>query len=744
MKRSRDAGIFWAPVIVLVLLELLLGVGCGQPPVHNSPQHQSSPLAWELLGGNAGINGLGGAGGDVYLTTFVGGGDLVIKSEADPEPFPALVMPGAPQANFGSNPWLVVQDYTVNVYPDKPTADTQAPDNSYLLLLGDSNLYHKVVPGQYEVVTGLQMGSLYTTLTFGLNFDRGGNNGQDTAVVTFAADVSSRGTITTKPLTTGTLGGGVIEDVAGAPATDLDRGGLELRADNLVGFGKLDLSGGDCVSACTRGGFGGRLEVVGKSGVFLSGESFVCGGMVAATLSGQGGNAGSISISSELGPVAYGGMLHASGGQGSSGGAGGQIVMRSLASDVLIEKAIYAEGGAPFNGNGGNAGSVAFEAVNGAVKNYGEIAAYGSDSHRAGAAGPLVAGNGGGITFTGQNIYNHSIITANGGSSASNGQGGVGGGLLLKGPAAGPGGINFRGRFFGQGGNSAGGDPGGGGGSVTASCPQGQIKFTGAITISSGNGEAMPAPPAGVDFSANSITISDVRDGIHLDGGEGQSGGPGGSLNITAGSGLAQITVPLTSTGGDAKILAGGAAGSMSINNINGSIYFRGRDALVGGNGAGNDGWSGPGGNGAGLILSAVNGTIDFSAEVAAGGGDAGGSDPFNGGAGGSLMLSAVMITAGGTADLAGGKAMGTGVGGRGGTVTLLASIHATAQMDLSVPGGAGDATVGVGGDGGGIDLNSTTPPTTVLRLAYHAEGGAAQTNGAPGLVRLDGVTLWP
>jgi len=257
--RAKALGL-WVLLSAVVLGLGVMSFGCA--PDDDDDDKRGGYYSAISVRGGGGDTGPGGMGGVVQITSDFPGAKITLG--------PAGVMdnryltPIIPAQDLGFNPCIINQNTTIDVYLNQADADTNAVDGEYLLLLDADTLYLREGAGDYSEVGGLMVGP-GATLTLGLNSNEGGNTGQDTAVAEFISDVVIHGEVRVKALDTGTLGGGIIEDRAGAPATSDDMGSLFMMSFGSVFlYGRVDLSGNDAAAPGQRGGYGGYGIMMGR------------------------------------------------------------------------------------------------------------------------------------------------------------------------------------------------------------------------------------------------------------------------------------------------------------------------------------------------------------------------------------------------------------------------------------------------------------------------------------------------
>jgi len=724
----------WIFALAGLLLMGSLLAGCDEEDNNNGGNNAGVSI---LARGGAGDNGPGGLGGVVVVIAAFPGAilDVLPGGEADAR----FVTPGSSPVNLGPEPWVVGRDTTVLIYLNQADANANADNGEYLLLLGDSNLYRKEGVGDYTVISGLKVleGAV---LTLGLNVDAAGQPGEDLVVLSFSDDVVIDGVLQPMSLDTGNLGGAV-ELRDGAPATDRDMGALEIGCLNFSLKGKIDTAGKNATVAGDRGGFGAGIAIVVFGEARLAGRIDLSGGN--GRLGGDGGEAAwgaaspsGLVVQSTMGSIVNRADLLASGGDGEEGGNGGPITL-DAPGDVVSFGAVRADGGDGENGDGGSA-SVYFLTSNvNSVHNLGNISLRGGDAVEDGVGGPVMAGNGGQVQFTAAiDASNSGLIDISGGDAFVDGIGGGAGGFVTQ--LAGPAGLLVnRAQVLAMGGESQGlGHTGGTGGTVVFNAPAASARIKGRINVSGGPGDT--GGPAGsvTVFGGAEARLLGYDGRLLVDGGDGSMGGGGGQVQLIDPSGDLTNKVPISGNAGRSDLGAGPSGGVYAVAarfaDLQGRVSLQGSDA-DGGNGS-------PGGQ---VIITTLL-DLDFQGEVRIQGGNAGGAGNAGGGPGGGILLNGRNVNEKGVVSGSGGQAVGTGAGGPGGTVTVVATDHVKSRTDYLVGGGKGDMTVGFGGVGGLIVLDSNVVTPTDYHGHFNAAGGEASVPGPDGTFTIDTVVVWP
>ncbi|HUT54932.1 MAG TPA: hypothetical protein VM658_16195 [bacterium] len=737
-------------VTVIIMLAALSG-GCqgtlgGRDDLESAAQHLGALIQAK---GGQGDELDGGSGGAALITAGPNG--LVISPEGSVDT--SFNLPLVPAYDLGDEAWTVTGSYTVNVYIDTTDSDANADDGEYLLFLGDTALYRRNGVDDYTEVTGLKV-NRGVVLTVGLNSNfGGGNSGQDTAQLVFEYDVVIFGTVKPQTLDTGDLDDETIEDRAGAPATDMDMGALSIRAYRSFLYGKMDASGADATVADQRGGYGGLVNLAGDDYVLVTGIIDASGGNGMGD--GDGGDAGwnanhwwGARLQTYTGAVVNRGTILANGGNGANGGNASFIRLVS-AAHVFNTGTLMANGGRGSNGDGGDGADsdpgigIQLQAPTGSIFNSGNMSANGGNAVEAGVGGPVEAGSGGLVDFqTNGDIRNSGAIVANGGNASVDGNGGSAGearlvsGFSLYNDAP----ISLAG------GNAAGTDNiGGEGGALSLEDAviiiDVKLVSKGAINLNGGVGD-QGGPGGSVQLSGYGVELIGYS-GLILDAGNGgiNGGNAAPSSTITSAGDVAiqnflisaRGGVGLDGNGGYAMTGPGGLALISSAN-----LSYQGAITLVGGRAA-----DGNGGSGGGLTIQATSGDLSFKGGIDLSGGGAGGGSDGDGGSVVGTSINGINVTLDGTLVAAGGRAIGGGTGGSGPMAQINAVMQVISNMSYNLSGGNADLTSGTGGNGGMLGLKSNILATQDAGH-WNVAGGNGLIDGDDGLVVIDGIQMFP
>ncbi len=487
------------------------------------------------------------------------------------------------------------------------------------------------------------------------------------------------------------------------------------------------------------GGTGSLVNVDNEGNVTTTADQSTA--ILAQSVGGGGGAGGNALTFAGAGGIVAGAVTVGLGGEGSDGGAGGEVQLDNTTGAITTSGANSTALLAQSIGGGGGAGGFAV-AGSLAVSKDGSIGVSVALGGGGGAGGTsdVVTVNNAGTIVTGADYANGTISDGSSGIVAQSiaGGGGAGGTSVAaslsfsKGGAAsvgvslggdgGSGGIadavtvdndgsiTTRGAdSFGILAQSVGGAGGAGGLSVGATL-SGSGSGSGSVSVALGGSGGAGSEGKSVTID-NSNTIS--TDGARAVGIAGQSiggaGGAGGTsvagaLNFAKGSGIA-VGVGLGGLGGD-----GGSASLVDIDNT-GAITTAGADA------AGILGQSigGQGGLGGLNVSGAINASQSAGGSVSVGLGGAGGS----GGTSGDVdIFNSGAIT---TTEARAGGIIAQSIGGEGGQGGLSISFAAGISKDA-----AGAVSVSLGGSGGG---GGTAGGVTVTNSGAIATSGSSNTN---------------
>ncbi len=484
-------------------------------------------------------------------------------------------------------------------------------------------------------------------------------------------------------------------------------GGLQLTGDTTISAASIYIGPDASIDSCFVVGSGdtcpaGRSLTLDSSGpltvatgIDLSGGTNVLdpggnltlsGGPVAITnpidTSGQGGSAsGQVSISSTS-TLAVDGIY-----------APGAPVNLKAAGAIDVGDDIQTEGTSASPTSVQSAGPVTINSSGGDVRVDGGIDAYGRGAP---TLGGLNGGNGAPVTITGTNVQTHDISTTGGGSNAA-----------FPGDSA-PVAITARGTLNAFGTLDASGQDGANG--TGAGGSQITLKAAGPLAVGddveAGGGQS--AGGGAITIAGSTVTGGDLNAAGGDGSGANPTGGPGGSINVTAPNG-ALLGSLLVYGGNSQGGAAAGSGGTINVSSSAGSIDLSSAQSQGGSQN------SGPGANG-GPITLAADGNLSIGNTLNSSGSDANGSNdpPWSGGNAGNVTLRADTgtLTLGGNGTAEGGAgsnphtngAIG-GTGGAGGQIEIVASAigELASLSSAGGPGGNYGDTQGPGGPGGAI-----------------------------------------
>ena len=328
--------------------------------------------------------------------------------------------------------------------------------------------------------------------------------------------------------------------------------------------GVINAKGGDGTDV---GGDGGSVEVLNAGAVYLQGGIDVSGGRGGSSLyysgaGGDGGYGGSVTI--RAGSAAGLSNIYTRGGDGGNGGPAGSYGPGGRGGDGGLSGSLSVYGGHIFmgevNGSGGAGGN---GGAGNAIFGGGPGGFGGSVQTSIGIGTTGTLSFGGNFFSTGGNGGNHGAYNGSSSSSSGNaGNGGNGGGIYL---SETPSAITFE-NFITV--NTSGGA--GGNGALGTGSPVGQGGNGGnagniPLTVSGNSGSAL------VEFSANGGAGGNAAS---TSTGWAGWGGDAGSISLSgfASIGSASAVGGMAGTGGGYNAITGGTAGTVTINNLAGSV----------------------------------------------------------------------------------------------------------------------------------------------------------------------------
>jgi hypothetical protein len=420
--------------------------------------------------------------------------------------------------------------YSAPNYTFTPTADGASVDRDDIIsifagsgTLTGSGFTACVARGNVIILTacsgtGTQTGNVTTSATC---------TAPSNSSTQYTFTITAAGTITLSNafnFTPGTNTGG-----NGYPGMNVTLTGTEGVAINST----LNCTGGACTTITeSDGGNGGTIQLTSSGGAVSNSATINATGGAGSTAGGttpQGGNGGNITIQgtsiSAATLTSAGGLSYG----GATGGAGGTITLTSTSTTIAHSGTITLTGGAGGNGSsaaGGAAGTLNATAAT-SITSFGTVQAVGGLGYQAanggaGCAATLIATSGS-ITTSG------SFITNGGQSGTTSGTGGAGGAITMTASSnvtLANAGITATGGA-GQGGSANGGN----GGNVTITATSGTLTTGSTITCNGGAG--------GLGSTSN--------------------GGTGGNISLTAGA------VCLVSTGGTLSTRGGTPNGGTAV-----------------------------------------------------------------------------------------------------------------------------------------------------------------------------------
>jgi hypothetical protein len=520
-----------------------------------------------------------------------------------------------------------------------------------------------------------------------------------------------------------------------APIVTNNSRSLELVPRNYIGVAGSSISTAGANVTGAAGGLSGYIDIFAVQSVVNEGTITTKGG------DGDSGAAGNeLELSADLGGVWNKGTLNAGGGTGAvtNGGDGGSIYLYGQYQGVYNAGALNNIGGGAVN-NGGVGGYTELNANTlGAVVNSGTITNKGGTCSAVNCSG----GSGGDVemySYSGALINSADIDT-----SAATSQGTIGGGS---------GGHIYMENY----------DTGQNAGSNTY-LPTGDVRVSGNLTTRGGNGQSgggggsvyiqldAEQVPRGAEIILYGYTDMKSKGG-NSTGGTGGSGygyylyntysTPQGGYNAPGGAVINYANVDVR--GGDGA--AAGGAGEVYLETQYDDYFFKTTFEIVdnhgnidarGGNATGNNN----GGGGGYVEFQAMVG-IKNSGTINSSGGTSGGATNTGGG-GAEIYFASTYGTCENTAQLDsnGGSAAAAAANGGGAGSVYLYGMPALNSGALNLAGGAGGTN---GGDGGYIELFSSSATTSEQSGMVAVGGGTGGTTaGGKGQLFVDGSNMTP
>jgi collagen type VII alpha len=693
--------------------------GSMTPP--SGPDGTSSIRAVGGVGGATGSSGrgLGGSGGNLTFQITSGSYGGHVKAFRGGAADASFTFPAVPAPTYGPARANVTSSVTVAPQPSSATA---LPAGTLFTFNG--SLYSSIGPSG---TTGPTAGTQITGLSIAANTKVTFGMGSGSAVtLNIANSCLNAGAIAAGPTTGGATGSIVIVcgDYFGDINSSISTAGVAGASGSTGGTGPAPGSGGSLtVSAASfwnKGNIdasgapgvpGGNIDIAAVFPLFNTGNITAAGG--AATGPATGGSAGSITLASSF-DLSNSGKLDASGAGSANAGNGGNISLSAGSSRLnsnagslrnsgdLVTKGGDSAGACDNGCSSGAAGSITLAAANGLLSSTGNLIATGG-------GGSKTFGNSGGSINIGVTATNEPNNNA----------------VIL------PGSITLSGNIDASGGSS---DGGGSAGSVTISLdtnqqPAGQeIVLYGypAIRADGGAGVVGGGSAGTISFSNSFGKYNSVNNTIQVEGGSivnysdlsamggaapnAPSGSSGGNISLTTQS-SAYFPGPQFEI-----VLNAGAVNTSSLGNNNnggaGNINFYGRNGVKNSGALTANGGSGPNTGDSGSAAGSV-----------------------------SLIAENGPVTNGAAISAVGGAALGTGTGGSAGNVAII-GYGTNNSGAINAAGGAGDVTLGNGGNGGqvllstftGLSVNTAPAPAGIV-----VSGGAAKNPGATGQLLIDG-----
>jgi hypothetical protein len=749
--------------LAALTLSLLTFAGCHEDPTVEAILVQPSTVALGLFsaGGNAssvaGLDGVGGAGGNFTVTTN------------------GLISLGSP-----------------SFVPSAPAVPAVPSTFEYVAVAGQATIT-KVGSIQItgSITTATTTPVVITSSSGDILVDGALQSGDTGAAQADLQLVAPSGTV----FVTGSIRTAGVDSALNGRAG----GNLTINAARVVITGTIDTHGvANTTVVAANGGKGGDVDVTSSLGpIYITAGSIVTTGGLAVDTAGiasvTGGAGGFVHLNSAapvnsiyiFAPVATDGGAMTGNGTAPTGGAAGSVVMRG-SGEVDIVASVSMLGGAATGNNtdavggaGGNlsvngpavcklygsvlaGGGTAFAAVTGSLVAglvggaggsvlLGQISKLNSvelgsgDFNQAGGTGGRSVGTGGGSggavlieSYDGDITIASSFSVAGGAASGiGNASGGGAGTIAIQTDAQAAGNLSnhllsipsLSSLLDATGGAALGTGTGGVGGNILLQCggdltSGARINASGGSSVIGIGGATTPISPPIATVNATSAVVlriaaanltptgnMSVAETIQTQGGATTSGGTGGSgssitLQISGGNGSLSSSATLNTTGASDLVGAGGSSGSLFLVaqggdlNLSGTLTVSGSDSPLTPNAAGNVTVQSGGVLQSSALINAVGGasTDATGAAVAQKGGDI----LFDA----TSSFSPITLLPGTSLIADGGATTGvapTTFGGAGGTITLR-SLGRAIDMSgsLLARGGAGSGTT-TGGPGGQV-----------------------------------------
>lgn len=516
-------------------------------------------------------------------------------------------------------------------------------------------------------------------------------------------------------------------------AANQNAGNLAVTATGTVNLAGAITANGGAAGAGNPGRGGGMVSITGATGVTTG--AITANGSNGNGANQAGGNAGTITITSNGALTTSAGAVTASGGNAgggnAAGGNGGTIAItnNSVTTGNVTTGALTARtGNAAGTGSAGAAGSITVTQNNATAGAMLQTAALNTSGGTKGAGGAVQLSSASNVNVT-------STITTSGGAAVAGGThaGAAAGNVTITG-------VNrtVTGAITANGGAGVGTNQPGGNAGVVSITGAGSLT-TGAITARTG-----AATGTGAGGAVGSITLSGTTVSSGALNSSGQANGHGGNVSVSATTGAAMLTTITTSGGAANAGTPGRNAGTVAVTTAGNASM-----TTIAANGGNGNGTGQAGGTGANVNVTSSGGNVTVGVISAIGGNGLSGN--ANGGNGGSVSIDA----GGGTPTIThasitttGGNRSGTGTAGSGGTITVADAALLSANTTLTATGG--NAGLGTGGNitfgrtvDGNADGRTLTVNTNGQTTFSGAVGGttplASLTTNAAGTVRIGG-----
>lgn len=735
-------------LVIAVLASVFLMFGCSSNG--GGTPAAVTPTTIDLSGADGGpASGPAGDGGDFYVYWY---GDVTL-STATGQVDTSFAIPGSEPSYVAGDEELAV---TVGMAIAATTDGATVGSGSYYMLTGVSYPYYTNLYKDDGNATAETSDAVVDSISVaeGATLTLGHNSG-NRAYLRIDGDVQIAGTLTVDPLTT----------------NPLDSGDLRIYARQvfIAPTGSVITAGGDAAAGSSvRGGHAGyiTLESYREDGGFLKNEGVMDASGGNGVAGSDGGDGDSVYLWSD-GVLINTGSLNSSGGDGDNGG---NASYSEIDADTFLYNtgSLTAEGGEGLDGVGGYGNWVYLYAYYSALYNSGDLSANGGDGTDGG-------GDANGVYIYTENrgrLVSSGTLSADGGNATGDSAyGGDGGYVEIYTEGGSP--ISVTGTISAVGGNAGANTTfwGGDGGDLYVYSENyysnwdnapGDVKIDADIILTGGDGD-IGGDGGYVDFDMddNSDVLPPIGNlyiyasAFNMDGGDapGNDGGRGGYLEVyTSDAWTGGADYPVGSVRNNVMVSAVGGAGAGTMGYYGGAggyveldtggSFYVGTTVLENSGAIDVSGGAGDFGGGAGWVDLYGNDAMSNSGAItalagAAQGHTAGYTNGVRMGSTANASNTAEIIANGGDSVEANGR--------YGGYVGIYSGLQSTNSGPIYADGGMGNMTTndGTGGDGGYIELfSSTTPSSNSATLSVVAGDGL--NPGENGHIIFDGANFTP